>query len=121
MVYRILADVVSAVHFGFVVFVALGAFLALRWPRVAWAHVPAAIWGAWIELAGGVCPLTPLEVGLRRTAGQAGYGGGFIEHYILPVVYPSGMTRGLQIGLGLAVVIGNLAIYGWMIARRRRR
>ena len=121
MLFRILADVVSTVHFAFVIFVGVGAFLAVRWPRVAWLHVPAAVWGAGIEFFQLVCPLTPLEIGLRARAGQAGYSGGFIEHYILPLVYPSGMTRGIQIGLGVAVVVVNLAVYGWILARRRRR
>ncbi len=120
MIYRIGADAVVALHFAFVVFVAIGAFAVLRWPRLAWAHVPAAIWGAGIELAGGICPLTPLENRLRRLAGEAGYSGGFIEHYVMPVLYPGALTRGVQIALGVSVVAVNLAVYGWLVARRRR-
>lgn len=120
MLYRILADAVVALHFGFVLFVTLGSFLVLRWPRVAWVHVPAAVWGAGIEFLGGICPLTPLEIRLRRLAGEAGYSGGFIEHYLLPVLYPGGLTREVQIALGGLVVVLNLAVYGWILARRRR-
>lgn len=119
MIYRLGADAVVALHFAFVVFVAIGAFFVLRWPRLAWAHVPAAIWGAGIELAGGICPLTPLENRLRRLAGEAGYSGGFIEHYLLPVLYPGGLTRGVQIALGVLVVAVNLAVYAWILTRRR--
>ena len=113
MTYRILADLVVVVHFAFLIFVVAGGLLVLRWRRAAWLHVPCALWGAWIEFAGWICPLTPLEVNLRRQAGQAGYEGGFIEHYILPVLYPSGLTREIQIGLGIAVVGLNVALYTW--------
>ncbi len=119
MIYRLAADAVVALHFAFVVFVAVGAFAVVRWRRLAWLHVPAAIWGAGIELAGGICPLTPLENHLRRLAGGAGYGGGFIEHYLLPVLYPGALTRGVQIALGVLVVAVNLVVYGWLLARRR--
>jgi len=90
----------------------------LRWPRVVYLHLPAAVWGALIELAGWVCPLTPLEQWLRRRAGGAGYSGGFIEHYILPVLYPSALTRPIQLILGGLVIAANLAIYGYAIRRR---
>lgn len=120
MAYKILADAVVGIHFGFVLFVALGGFLALRRRWVAWLHLPAAIWGAGIELWGGICPLTPLEIRFRRLAGEAGYSGGFIEHYILPALYPDGLTRGVQIALGLLVVAINLGVYGWMVVRSRR-
>ena len=96
---RILADLLVLVHFGFVLFVVAGGALVLRWPRLALVHVPAAIWGAWIELSGGVCPLTPWEKALRRQAGEAVYTGDFVGHYVLPVLYPSGLTRGLQLWL----------------------
>jgi Protein of Unknown function (DUF2784) len=116
--YGTLAELVVALHFAFVVFVALGGFLALRWPRVAWVHLPAALWGALIELVGWVCPLTPLEKWLRAEAGLAGYRGGFVEHYILPVLYPAGLTRGVQLFLGAVVVLVNGAVY-WAVLRRR--
>lgn len=112
------ADLVVLVHFGFVAFVAGGGLLVLRWPRAAWVHLPAAAWGAGIVLFGGVCPLTPLENALRRAAGEAGYEGGFIEHYLIPSIYPPGLTRGVQIVLGLLVIAVNLAVY--TIALRRR-
>ena len=109
----------ALVHFAFVVFVVLGGLLALRWPRLIWAHLPCALWGAVIEFTGAVCPLTPLENRLRQQAGSAGYAGGFIEHYLMPVLYPAGLTRGMQIGLGVAVIVVNLAVYGWILRRWR--
>lgn len=121
MLARVAADLVVLVHAGFIVFVVLGGFAALRWPRLAWLHVPAAIWGALIELQGFICPLTPVEQALRRAAGQRGYSGGFIEHYVIPVVYPAGLTRELQIALGAAVIVINGAVYAVALVRARRR
>lgn len=121
MIYRTLADVVLVVHLAFAVFAGVGGLLVLRWPRLAWVHVPCAVWGALIMFAGWVCPLTPLENDLRRRGGQSGYEGGFIDHYIVSVLYPAGLTRGLQFGIGAGVVIVNAAVYGRMIARARRR
>lgn len=118
MLYRALADMVVIVHFAFVLFVVGGAFLVLRWRRLAWVHVPAAVWGSLIEFAGWVCPLTPLESRLRVMGGESGYGGGFVEHYIIPVLYPSGLTRGVQVFLGVLVLVINLAIYGWLLRKR---
>src|SRR5512144_911769 len=102
MLYQRLADLVVVIHFAFVLFVVLGAFLVLRWPRLAWVHLPAAVWGVLIEYAGWICPLTPLEHWLRRAAGESGYEGGFVEHYIIPVLYPLGLTRMTQWVLGTA-------------------
>lgn len=119
MLYRFLADLVVALHFAFVLFVVLGGLFALRWPRAAWLHLPAAIWGAGIEFLAGVCPLTPLENRLRRLGGEAGYSGGFVEHYLLPVLYPAGLTREVQLALGTFVVALNVVIYA-MVWRRRR-
>ena len=116
--YRILADLVVGLHFVFVVFVVAGGFLVLRWPRLAFLHIPAAVWGAAIEFAGWVCPLTPLEKSLRRMAGQTGYSTGFIEHYILPILYPSALTRNLQILLGVLVIALNVAIYIYVMRRK---
>ncbi len=118
MPYRTLADLVVLIHLGFVVFVVAGALLVVRWRWVAWLHLPAAAWGALIEFAGWVCPLTPLENWLRGRGGAGGYGGGFVEHYIIPILYPGELTRGIQIGLGFAVLAVNLAVYGWVLARR---
>src|SRR3989442_15612570 len=100
MLYRWLADAVVVLHAAFVAFVLLGGFLALRWRRIAWVHVPAAIWGVLIEYAGWICPLTPLENALRDRAGQAGYAGGFIEHYVLHVLYPGELTPAVRWALG---------------------
>ncbi len=119
MPYGALADLVVLAHFGFVLFVALGALLVLLRPAVAWVHLPAALWGAWIELTGRICPLTPLEKSLRVRAGEPAYEGDFIARYILPVLYPSGLTRGVQVTLGILVVVANLVIYG--LAWRRHR
>lgn len=120
MWYSLLADGVVAVHGLFVLFVVLGGLAVLRWRRMAWLHVPAAVWGALIELFGGICPLTHLEVWLRRLAGERGYQGGFIEHYLVPLVYPEGLTRGGQIILGLLAAALNLAVYGVILRYRRR-
>lgn len=114
MIYRILADLVVGVHFAFVLFVVGGVLLVLRWPRLAWLHIPAAVWGALIEFAGWICPLTPLEMSLRRQAGGGGYRGGFIEHYIMPILYPGELTRTVQVVLGLLVILINLAGYYWV-------
>ena len=114
-----LADLVVVVHFAFVCFVAVGAFLLLRWPRLAWVHLPCAAWGAVIELTGVICPLTPLEKWLRLQAGRASYEGGFIQHYIVGLIYPEGLTREMQLGLAVLVVVGIATIYA--LVRRRAR
>ena len=115
---RILADLLVVIHFAFVVFVVAGGVLVLRWPRLAFAHIPAALWGAWIELSGGICPLTPWEKALRQRAGEEAYAGDFIGHYILPVLYPAGLTRETQLWLGLAVLVLNVVIYAVVVRRR---
>ena len=114
------ADAIVALHFAFVLFVVLGASLVLRWPRVAWFHVPAVIWGALVEFTGWICPLTPLENRLRRSAGETGYQGDFIAHYVLPVLYPNGITRRDQLVLGGVALTINIAIYAVVLARLRR-
>lgn len=118
MIPGLMADLVLLVHAAFVAFVALGAFLVLQWPRVAWAHVPCALYGAGIEFYGWTCPLTPLEASLRRAAGQEGYTGSFLEHYLQPVLYPASWEQ-LHLWLGAAVLVGNGLIYGWILWRRR--
>src|SRR5437588_12535405 len=120
MAYRLLADAVVLLHTAFVAFVVLGGFLAWRWSRIAWLHVPCALWGAVIEYQGWICPLTPLENDLRRRAGLTGYAGGFVEHYVLPVLYPAGLTRPAQALLGTLVVIVNLIAYGVLLRRALR-
>jgi Protein of Unknown function (DUF2784) len=111
LTYRFLADLVVGLHTVFVLFVVLGGLLVLRWRWVAYLHIPAAVWGALIEFGGWVCPLTPLENWLRRQGGSADYSVGFIEHYVLPLLYPAALTRNIQILLGLFVVAVNVAIY----------
>jgi hypothetical protein len=122
MLYGLLADLVLVAHLAFVVFVVLGGFLVLRWRRLAWIHLPVALWGAAIVLTGFTCPLTPLENRLQRLGGRAGYQGGFIEHYVTAVLYPDGLTRQAQLLLGAAVLALNLVVY-WrvvMLVRRER-
>ena len=102
-------------------FVVLGGLLVLRWPRMAWLHLPAVAWGAGIEFLGGICPLTPLENHLRRQAGQAGYAGDFIGHYITAALYPGGLTREVQIALGALVLLVTVAIYVIVLRRQRAR
>jgi len=120
LIYRALADLVLVVHLTFVLFVVLGGLLVLRWPRAAWLHIPAAIWGVLIEYTGWICPLTPLENSLRARGGEAGYSGGFIEHYIQPVLYPAGLTRSTQVVLGSLALVLNLTAYGIVVSRMRR-
>lgn len=119
---RLAADALLLTHLAFVLFVVCGGLLVLRWPKLAWAHVPAAVWGALVEMVGWICPLTPLEGALRRAAGDAGYSGGFIEHYLVATLYPNGLTRAMQVSFGVAVVVLNVAIYLLVIrwARARR-
>lgn len=116
--YSALADLVLLLHFGFVLFVALGGLLVLRWPRVAWVHIPAAIWGVAIEFGGWICPLTPIENRLRALAGEGIYHGDFIARYLMPVLYPEGLTREAQVVLGVVALILNLGIYAVVVRRR---
>jgi hypothetical protein len=120
MLYRWLADLTAAAHLGFVVFVVLGGLLSLKHLRWSWVHVPAALWGVGIEWSGGTCPLTPLENWLRLKAGEAGYAGGFVEHYLLPVLYPADLTRTVQVLLGATALALNLVVYA-IVWRRHRR
>jgi hypothetical protein len=114
------ADALVLLHAAFVLFVVAGGALVWRWPRVAWLHVPAALWGAAVELFGWICPLTPMENDLRVRAGAQGYRGGFVEHYLLPVLYPEGLTRTTQLVLGGVVIVLNVLVYAAAIRRRRR-
>ncbi|HLF96250.1 MAG TPA: DUF2784 domain-containing protein [Methylococcaceae bacterium] len=111
MLYRLLADLTVVLHFAFILFVLAGGLAVLRHPRLVWLHLPAVVWGAAIEFTGWICPLTPLEQALRIKAGDAGYGGGFIEHYLIPLLYPGALTPEIQIVLGVAVICVNGAVY----------
>ena len=120
VLYRLLANAVVAFHGLFILFVVLGGFLAWRWRWVAAVHIPCALWGILIEYRGGICPLTPLENSLRARAGQQGYAGGFVEHYVLPVIYPKGLTASVQVALGTVVLAVNLFAYSVLIRRLTR-
>ena len=120
MFYRLLADLVVIFHTSFVLFVVLGGLFALRWPRAAWIHLPAAAWGAWVEFSQTICPLTPLENHLRHLGGQAGYSGGFIEHYLIPILYPAGLNRNVQVVLGIFVLVLNVTVYTAVWRRRAK-
>jgi len=120
MIYRWLATLVVVGHALFVAFVLFGGFLVLRWPRVAWVHIPCAVWGMLIEYANWICPLTPLEDSLRQRAADGGYSGGFLQHYVLKILYPNGLTREVQIVLGTIVLVLTCAVYAVAIARWRR-
>ncbi len=120
MLFSLAADLLVLAHFGFIVFVVAGGSLAFRWPRVIWVHLPAVVWGVTIEFAGFICPLTPLENKLRFAAGESGYTGGFIDQYVVPIVYPSGLSRNLQIILGVTAILINVAIYAALLAKRKQ-
>jgi hypothetical protein len=121
MLFRLLADLVVLVHLAFVVFVILGGFLAFRFRSLLWAHLPAVIWAGAVELSGSACPLTPLENWLRERGGGRVYRGDFIEHYVLPVLYPESLTRETQVALGLLVLALNGVLYGALYRRKRAK
>jgi hypothetical protein len=118
--FAALAASVVALHLAFVVFATLGGMLALRWPRIAWVHLPAAAWAAFVEFTGGICPLTPLESHLRLRAGLEPYSGDFVAAYIFPVLYPEGLTRNAQVTIGAFVVAINVVAYGFVLWRTKR-
>ena len=117
MLYALLADFVVVLHLDFILFALLGGLLALRWPRLIWVHGAAFVWAASVEIFGLTCPFTPLEVDLRLEAGLEGYSGGFVERYLVPVVYPPGLTRSLQWVLAGGLILVNAAVYGWVWRR----
>ena len=121
MFYRLAADAVVLLHLGFVVFVVAGGLLVFRWRRVALLHLPAVVWAVLLEFRGWLCPLTPLELSLRASGGQAGYSVGFVEHYILPVLYPAELDSTLQIALGSFVIVINVVLYSWLLWRLKNR
>jgi Protein of Unknown function (DUF2784) len=123
MPYEALADAVVMLHLCFILFVVFGGLLVLRWRWVAWVHLPAAAWGALVEIAGWICPLTPLEIAFRRAAGSAAYDTSFVERYLVPIIYPSALTREVQIALGVLVLGLNVGVYGvawWRRFGRKR-
>jgi Protein of Unknown function (DUF2784) len=122
MLWSLLADALVLVHFTFTAFVIFGGFLTWRWPRAALLHLPALLWGCWVELSGAICPLTPLENQLRALGGEAGYSGGFLAHYLLAVLYPPGLTWRVQWLLaGVLLAINALAYGRWVLRIRARR
>ncbi len=121
MWYALAANALLLLHFAFIVFVVLGGLLLWRWPRLIWLHLPAFAWGAYVEINNRICPLTPWEQQFREAAGQGQYGGGFIEHYLLPLIYPEGLTDEIQMWLGIGVLAINLGLYaGWLWRMRMR-
>jgi len=121
MAYRLLADLVLVLHLGFILFVMTGGLLVLWRRGVVWIHAPALAWAVLIEFMGWICPLTPLELWARAQTGDPGYSGGFVEHYLLPVVYPPALTREVQIALGALVLLVNGFLYAWIAVRLRSR
>ena len=121
MLYKVWADLLVLFHLGFIIFVIFGGFLVVKWRWLFLLHLPAAVWGALIEFQGWLCPLTPLEQRLRLAAGEQGYAGGFVEHYVLPVIYPQALTRDIQLSLGAFVIVINLAAYAWVLFQLRRK
>jgi hypothetical protein len=119
--YELLADLVVGVHFLFVLFVIFGGLMVVKWRPLIGPHIAAALWGALIEFSGWICPLTPLENWFREKAGEGGYRSDFIARYLLPVLYPEGLTRAMQIALGVTVVAVNLLIYGWVLRSHMKR
>jgi hypothetical protein len=120
VIYHLAADLLLIAHLAFVVFVLFGALLVLRWPRLLWFHVAAVLWGVLVEFTGVVCPLTPVEVRLRQLGGDVGYQGDFIGHYLTTMLYPAGLTRALQIGLGFVALVPNAVAYGYLVLRKKR-
>jgi hypothetical protein len=121
MVWSILADMLLVLHGAFIAWVVLGSLAALWRPWLAWLHLPALAWGVWIEASAGICPLTPLEVGLRMRSGQLGYGGSFIDHYLGALIYPQGLTSAMQMQIVLGLVAYSLVVYGFVLRRWRRQ
>lgn len=120
MLPRLAADAVLLLHLGFIAFMVFGALLVIRWRWIIVAHLPAVAWGAFVEWTGWICPLTPIENQLRSEAGRSTYGGGFVEHYLLRIIYPDGLTREARFFLAGLVIAVNVAIYGWVLYRRHR-
>ena len=121
MIYRIGADLIVLIHFAFILFVVAGGFLVVKWHKVSLLHIPAAVWGVSIEFSGWICPLTPLENELRFAGGGTGFSGGFIERYIVSLIYPEELTSGIQFLLGTIVVVINISIYGYLLWQHKKK
>ena len=120
MIYSFLADLLVLFHLVFILYVIAGALLILKWPKTFWLHLPSCFWGMTVEFTGWICPLTPWEIQLRRLAGEEGYSGSFIEQYLIPIIYPSGLNREIQMLLGSTVLIVNLSLYTLILIKRRK-
>ena len=118
MLWQVLAELVLLIHFAFIAFVLFGGILTMWWRWIPWVHLPATLWAAALEFGGWICPLTPLENRLRQASGEAGYTGGFLEYYVLPVIYPQGLTPDMQFWLGFVVVLCTLVTYGFVWGRK---
>ena len=121
MLFALGADFLVLVHLGFIVFVLLGGFMLLKWRWLIFVHLPALIWAVLLEFQGWICPLTPVEQTLRQMGGQQGYEGGFIQHYILPVIYPPALQQDIQFILGVLLILINVIIYLWVLLKRDRK
>ena len=119
--HLLLAEIIVVLHLLFIIFALFGGLMVLKWPRLIWLHIPVVVWGALTEFMGLICPLTPLEIWLRQQAGADPYEGGFISHYLVPLIYPPGLTPAVQWLLGAGLVLFNLLVYGWLYRRRYRR
>ena len=120
MFYQLAADAVVLLHFGFILYVVLGGLLSYKWLWLLWLHLPAVVWGAVMSMAGWICPLTPLEIKFRAAGGGGHYSSGFIEHYILPVIYPAGLSRELQTTMGVALLVVNALVYLGLIIKYKK-
>lgn len=120
-IYLLLAELTVLLHFLFVIFVAVGGLLLLIWPKLIYLHLPAVMWGIYIQFSGGYCPLTPLEKTFRQLAGMQTYEGGFINQYLMPIIYPRGLTYEMQILIGIGLILLNIVIYTILIYRQRRK
>jgi len=118
--HLLLAELIVVLHLLFIVFALFGGFLVIKWPRLVWLHIPVVVWGALTEFLGLICPLTPLEIWLRQQAGADPYQEGFISHYLVPLIYPPGLTPGMQWLLGGGLVIFNILIYAWLFTRKHK-